>query len=138
MNEERRVPLFFYGLFMDADLLREQGANPVNVRHAAVSGWALRIGQRATLVRQDGARSYGTVMDLTHEEIDRLYSVPSLAAYRPEPVLAETGGGSVIAALAFTLPVAPAPHERNAAYAEKLRAVARKLSLPADYVASIE
>ena len=138
MTEVNRVPLYFYGLFMDADLLREKGAYPINIRRGSVPGWAVRIGQRATLVRQDGARSHGVLMDLTHDEIDRLYAEQSLTAYRPEPVLAETEDGSVVAALSFNLPVPPAPQERNATYVEKLRSLAQRLSLPADYIASIE
>ncbi|HYC61952.1 MAG TPA: gamma-glutamylcyclotransferase family protein [Thermoanaerobaculia bacterium] len=138
MTDASRVPLYFYGLFMDADLLREKDAAPANIRRVSVPGWSLRIGRRATLVRQAGARSHGMLMELTHDEIDRLYAEPSLIAYRPEPVLAENEDGSVVAALAFNLPVPPAPHERNAAYAEKLRALAQRLSLPADYIASIE
>jgi hypothetical protein len=45
----RRIHVFFYGLFMDVDLLRSKGAQPENPRLASVSGFALRIGQRATL-----------------------------------------------------------------------------------------
>ncbi len=58
----RRIEVFFYGLFMDADLLRAKGAHPVNVRPACVPGFALRIGQRATLLRIPDARAYGIVM----------------------------------------------------------------------------
>jgi hypothetical protein len=32
----RRIEVFFYGLFMDADLLRAKGADPVNIRSASV------------------------------------------------------------------------------------------------------
>lgn len=138
MNSDRSVAVFFYGLFMDADLLREKGANPTNIRRASVSDWALRIGQRATLVPERGRRSFGILMDFTHDELDRLYAEPSLTAYRPEPVLAELEDGSSVAALSFNLPVAPTPQERNPSYAEKLRVVAQRLSLPPDYIASID
>jgi hypothetical protein len=46
-----RIEVFFYGLFMDADLLRTKGAEPVKIRPACAPGFALRIGQRATLLR---------------------------------------------------------------------------------------
>ncbi len=39
----RRIEVFFYGLFMDADLLRAKGARPENIRVASVPGFALRI-----------------------------------------------------------------------------------------------
>jgi hypothetical protein len=40
----RRIDVFFYGLFMDADLLRSKGVHPENVRQACAPGFALRIG----------------------------------------------------------------------------------------------
>jgi hypothetical protein len=46
---------------MDADLLREKGLQPVNIRPASVSAFALRIGERATLVNRTDARTYGTL-----------------------------------------------------------------------------
>jgi len=44
---------------MDADLLRAKGADPINIRPASVPGFALRIGERATLLRNPDARAYG-------------------------------------------------------------------------------
>ena len=44
----RSIDVFFYGLFMDTELLRAKGVDPVNVRSACIPGFALRIGQRAT------------------------------------------------------------------------------------------
>jgi hypothetical protein len=80
----RRIEVFFYGLFMDADLLRTKGAEPIKIRPACAPGFALRIGQRATLLRNPGARAYGMLMELTHDEIEQLYSEASVRAYRPE------------------------------------------------------
>src|SRR5260370_37923626 len=97
---------------------------------------AVRIGGRATLVGDAGATAHGIVIELTHDEIDRLYSEPSVAMYRPEAVLAECGDGARAAALCFNLPTPPKPEEANPDYAAKLREVGRRLGLPADYVAS--
>jgi Gamma-glutamyl cyclotransferase, AIG2-like len=134
----RRVDVFFYGLFMDADLLRAKGAHPVNIRAACVPGFALRIGQRATLLRTPDARAYGTVMELTHSEIEQLYSEASVRAYRPESVIAELTDGSHVPALCFNLLVPPDPEEANSEYAAKLRDLGRRLGLPSDYIASIK
>ena len=78
----RRINVFFYGLFMDAGLLRAKGANPLNIRLACVPGYALRIGQRATLIESSQSRSFGMLMELTHDEIEQLYSEASVRAYR--------------------------------------------------------
>jgi Gamma-glutamyl cyclotransferase, AIG2-like len=133
----RRIAVFFYGLFMDADILRSKAIDPAGPRRASVSGFALRIGQRATLVPDPDGRAHGVLMELQHEEIDRLYADPSVQMYRPEAVVAEIGDGSRIAALCFNLPVAPGPDERNEGYAAKLRDLARRLHLPDDYIERI-
>src|SRR5258705_14000246 len=49
----RHIDVFFYGLFMDADALRAKGLHPVDPRAACVRGFALHVGQRATLVPND-------------------------------------------------------------------------------------
>jgi hypothetical protein len=76
-------------------------------------------------------------MELTHDEIEQLYSEASVRAYRPEAVLTELGDGSRVPALCFNLVVPPSPEEANSEYADKLRTLARQLGLPADYVESI-
>jgi hypothetical protein len=133
---DRRIPVFFYGLFMDAGALTAKGLHPTNVRRASLPGHGLRIGERAALVPTPDGRVHGMLMDLTHGEIDRLYSEPGVSVYRAEPVVCDTDGGSVVA-LAFNLPVPPGPEQSNPAYAEKLRSLAARLQLPVEYVDSI-
>jgi hypothetical protein len=131
---ERRIEVFFYGLFMDDDLLRGKGIVPVNPRPASLEGFGLRIGKRATLAPARHERSYGMVMGLTHEELKTLYSGPGLEQYRPEAVPCTTLGGEPVCALCYNLPNAPAPDEANAEYAGQLRSVLAKLGFPAEYV----
>ena len=135
--ESRPVDVFFYGLFMDAEALRANGFHPVNARQACVPGMALQIGRRATLIPDAAGRVHGFVMGLSHREVDRLYAEPSVAAYRPEAVMAELTDRSCIAALCFNLPPSDEPVQANPEYAEKLRVVAGRLGLPADYVTAI-
>jgi len=133
----RRIEVFFEGLFIDAELLRTKGVHPESVRPACVPGFALRIGQRATLLQNSTARAYGMLMQLTHVEIEHLYAEASVRAYRPEAVLAELPDGSHVPALCFNLLVPPGPEEANSEYSAKLRDLAHRLGLPSDYVASI-
>ena len=135
--DSRSVNVFFYGLFMDAEALRVNGFYPVNARQACVPGMTLRIGRRATLIPDPGKCAYGFVIGLSHEEVGQLYAEPSVAAYRPEAVLAQLADRSCIPALCFNLPLSNETEQANPEYAEKLRAVASRLGLPADYVASI-
>ena len=64
---DRRIDGFFYGLFMDIDILRASQVVAANPRRAYVGGYALRIGRRATLVPAPEARVYGMVFALTHD-----------------------------------------------------------------------
>jgi len=134
----RQIDGFFYGLFMDAQVLRQAGMEPSNFRRAYVADFALRIGQRATLVPSPGARAWGVLVSLTHAELDRLYGAPGLEGYRPEAVLAHPSEGGVIAALCYNLVQAPEVHERNPEYAKRLRRVLENLGFPAEYVESVE
>lgn len=139
MTEETapQVEVFFYGLFMDEALLRAKGLNPSSRRLASVEDFQLVIGERATLVRRAGARAHGVVYTLTRGEVEALYSDESVSAYRPEVVSARLADGRVEQAVCFNLPAPPSDEERNTQYASKLRELAERLGLPADYVSSI-
>ena len=56
-----RIDVFFYGLFMDEELLRSKGANPTEVRQASVRNLSLQIGARAVRNsdRQEWSRGGG-------------------------------------------------------------------------------
>lgn len=134
---ERHIDVFFYGLFMDQQLLEAKGVQPIDPRPAVVLGFALRIGARAALVPLPAGRVHGLLMKLSHTDLERLYAEPSVSAYRPEPVLATVRNGPTVAALCYNLPEAPSLDERNPDYASQLRALAQRVGLPSDYVASI-
>ena len=133
----RRVQVFFYGLFMDTDLLRARGLEPVNARWAVVQGMRLCIGRRAALDPDPDSVAYGVLVELTHTDIERLYAEPSVAMYRPEAVMAVPDEGPPASALCFNLPAAPDSEERNPEYAATLRALAARLGFPTRYVEGI-
>jgi hypothetical protein len=134
---ERRLDCFFYGLFMDSDILRESQVAAVKPRRAFVDGYALRIGRRATLVPASGARAYGMVFALTRDDLERLYAAAGLEQYRPEAVVAHSLEGETLPALCYNLREAPAPGEANAEYAARLRLALSRLDFPPEYVASV-
>ena len=129
--------VFFYGLFMDEDLLRQKGLNPESPRLAQVIGYGLRIGERATLEKSASERAWGCVIELTEAELDSLYAEASVADYIPEPLMATDSRGHPIAAISYILPM----HKlsgHNPAYARSLAIAASKLGLPDDYIEEIE
>lgn len=134
---DRRIPVFFYGLFMDVDALRSKGVFPTDPRAASVAGYAIRIGHRATLFPERRSSAHGLLMDLTHAEIELLYSAPGLEAYRPEAVAATVAEGPATPALCFNLVTPPSVGEANPEYAAKLRDLATRVHLPPEYVEQI-
>ena len=133
----RRIDVFFYGLFMDETLLRAKSIEPRQRRLAALENFRLVIGERATLIPSAGQTVHGVIFSLTHAELDSLYAEASLRVYRPEAVSARVASGELVSALCFNLPVPPAATERNPQYAAKLKEVALRVGLPAEYVEKI-
>ena len=135
--DDESIDVFFYGLFMDELLLAAQGITPRNPRRAVAESFALRIGQRATLVPAAGAQAYGMVYTLTRPEIDRLYAQPGLDAYRAESMAVRGYDGSSLTVICYTLAAAPDPGEANTDYAARLREVLTRLGFPQEYVTGI-
>jgi hypothetical protein len=134
---DRRIPILFYGLFMDVGALRSKGVHPTALRTASVAGYTIRIGNRATLWPAAESSAHGLLMDLTHSEIDLLYAAPGLEAYRPEAVAAVVAEGPPVPALCFNLVSSPSAGEANPEYAAQLRQLASRLALPPEYVEQI-
>ena len=131
-NSEKRLNnVFFYGLYMDAELLEAKGVEPRNPRKAVAKGYRLRIGKMATLLRESNAEAYGFVYALTHEEVNRLYWGAGLDAYVAESLLVEVKGGEEVVVLCCNLLVPPEEGENNSEYFGKLEKCMKKLGLPA-------
>ena len=77
--------VFFYGLFMDAALLREKGLHPICVGSAELFDYQIRIGSRATLVPSVGSAAFGVVMELTAEEAESLTPSQASVTIGPRP-----------------------------------------------------
>ena len=130
------VNVFFYGLFMDQALLTEKGISPSNATIGYVDGFALRIGERATLLRSAGARSHGVMMNISPDETRKLYADSSVADYVPEPVTVEFSDGSKAEATCYNLP-ADKISGTNKDYAQSLMEVAGRLGFPDSYLDQI-
>lgn len=130
--------VFFYGLFMDADLLRDSGFRPVTIGRALVRDYELRIGKRAALVPAAGKVAYGMLIELADKELSALYSAPGVSAYRPIDVEAERlEDGSVHGSVCYNLPADALGTDYNAEYANTLSALLLRLGFPSDYARAI-
>jgi hypothetical protein len=133
-----RTFVFFYGLFMDEDLLRGRGLAPSDVAPAVVDGFGLRVGNRADLVRAPAERAYGVVMSLSLAELDRLYADPSVRAYRSRIVTARRlDDGTAVTAQCYTLPEGTVLAAPDPAYLEGLREIGVKVGLPAPFLEAL-
>jgi len=130
------VRVFFYGLFMDENLLATKGIKPTDVSVGFVDGYGLRIGERATLVRDPDSRAYGAMMNISPNEATELYAEESVADYLPEPVTVELVDGTQVEATCYNLPGAKVTGT-NKDYAESLLQLAGRLGLPDSYLDEI-
>ncbi|WP_295422033.1 gamma-glutamylcyclotransferase family protein [Sulfurovum sp.] len=129
-NSTKRLnDVFFYGLYMDEEILKNKGVEPRNKRKALVHGYILRLGNMATLLRKENAVAYGMVYSLTHEEIDMLYKNSGLTQYVNEALMVELEDKSCIVALCSVLLDAPKADESNDEYYQKLVSCMKKYEL---------
>ena len=95
MSKTRRIPVFFYGSFINVDVLKDVDVVPETLVVTRLHGWEIQIAPLANLVPKDQGVVYGVNADCSHEELERLYSQSWVGTYLPEPVLVEivkTGG----------------------------------------------
>jgi hypothetical protein len=132
-----KVWVFFYGSYMNLDVLREVQLAPDRWEVARLSGFDVRIAPRANLVRSPADSVYGILATATHDELARLYAHARDVlgeTYLPEPVLAEAlDGGQLRPALCYLAPaMAPAPAAPD--YLARILGPARDLGFPAWYL----
>ena len=128
--------VFFYGLFMDEDLLTGKGFHPSNRKLVFAKGYGLRIGEKATLVKSESEISYGIVMDLSEDEIENLYSSPGVTDYVQEDIEVTDFDGNTYNVQCYNLPVSKLTGS-NSEYAKSLSVAAQKMGLPKSYINQI-
>ena len=89
---EPRVWTFFYGSYMNHEVLKEVNLVPERWELARLSGFDIVIRPRANLIRSAERCVYGIVATATHRELERLYAHARDVlgeVYLPEAVLVE-------------------------------------------------
>nr|WP_299069939.1 gamma-glutamylcyclotransferase [uncultured Allomuricauda sp.] len=130
------MEVFFYGLFMDEDLLIGNGINPLNPRKGHLNNYTLKIGNRASLIQTKGEKAYGIVMTVNEEEITKLYSEKSVSDYIPEKVNVISETNEHITATCYNLPLELLTGT-NELYTKSLYKLAEKLNFPKEYLRTI-
>jgi hypothetical protein len=67
-KEMKRV--FLYGLYMDSEILKGLGCNPLDPEVVRLDGYGLRIGEKATLVKASNEFCLGQLITLEEEEVE--------------------------------------------------------------------
>jgi hypothetical protein len=137
---EPRVWVFFYGSYMNLDVLREVDLVPPQWEVAKVMGFDITIAPRANLVPSEFDAVYGIVALATHRELQRLYDHARNVlgeTYFPRAVLTEILDGKWRPALCYLAPEM-APRPAAADYVDRIVRPARELGFPDWYIARLE
>ncbi len=137
---EPKVWTFFYGSFINLDVLAKVDYVPEQYEVARLSGFDIRIQPLANLVRAEGRCVYGIVATATHDQLGRLYDYARQGlggTYLPEAVLVETLDGKWLPALCYIAPaLEPGPAADD--YLDRIVTPARQHGFPAWYIARLE
>ena len=137
---EPRVWVFFYGSYMNLDVLREVDLVPGECEVATLVGFDISIRPRANLIASDQHLVYGIVATATHSELGRLYDHARDVlgeTYLPQAVLVQERSGNWRAALCYIAPqMRPRPAARD--YVDRIIKPAREFAFPSWYIARLE
>jgi len=137
---EPEIWTFFYGSYINLDVLAEVDYTPREYEPARLPGFNIAIRPLANLVRSDQHTVYGIVATGTHTELDRLYDHAENilgGRYLAEAVLIQTMSGRWLPALTYIAPQLsgePATPE----YIERIVKPASVYGFPAWYLERLE
>lgn len=133
---EPEVWVFFYGSYMNFDVLREVDLVPRQWEVATLSGFDISIRPRANLIRSDEHRVFGVAATATHGELRRLYAHAEDVlgeTYLPQAVLIETLDGRWRPALCYLAPDME-PRVATTDYVDRILLPAKELGFPGWYI----
>lgn len=134
------VTVFFYGSYMNLDVLKEVDLVPDRVEVARLPGFEISIRPLANLIRSDRDAVHGILVSATHRELVRLYAHARDVlggTYLPYPVVAHTLDGKLVPALCYIasdLEARPAAND----YVDRILKPAREHKFPAWYIQRLE
>ncbi len=131
--EDDDLKVFFYGSFMDVDLLRTRGVVPKAFEVAMLKHWDIVFSPLATLVSNQARSVYGIVADLSRTDIELLYSGEELKSYRPIEVIVKMRRNKSVRAQCYISQPTPGP-KPPADYLHRVIAAAQNLGFPSAYL----
>ena len=137
MSSPVKVRVFFYGSFINREVLAKVGLIPERIDVAWLHGFDIRIQPLANVVRSDRHCVYGIVCEATHDELARLYGQDWVGNYLPEAVLVETEGGRLLPALCYIAPPCE-PELTTGDYIALIAGPAREYGFPEWYLERLD
>ncbi len=131
------VKIFFYGSFMDLEVLRTLGVVPKRFETAELKNWGITFSPMATLVRSEGDSVYGTIAELSRDEVRMLYSKGDLKRYYPVDITVSTKGNELVPVVCY-LSKSGTGQTPSVEYLQRVIRAAKNLGFPPDYLARLE
>jgi hypothetical protein len=135
-----RVWTFFYGSFINRDVLRQLDVVPDQVEVGRLGGFDIVIRPLANLVQTEQHSVYGILAAATHDELGRLYDYARNGLggiYLPEAVLVQTLAQTWRPALCYIAPELE-PREPTNDYIDRIVIPARQHGFPGWYIDRLE
>ena len=135
MNEN--VEAFFYGLYMDIDLLKSLGFRPGETRKAVLESYALDLFGSAKVVPMEGSYVWGNIINLPREDLTAMYSFESTKEYVPETLQVKDSKGNYKQVSCYNLAKSDS-ESFNKEYHGKLLKIIERLEFPEEYIQNMK
>jgi hypothetical protein len=135
LNES--VKIFFYGSFMDLEVLRTLRVVPKTFETAELKNWSITFSPMATLVQSKGDSVYGTIAELSRDEVRMLYTEGDLKRYYPVDITVSTKGNERVPVLCY-ISKSGTGQKPSVQYLQRVIQAAKTLGFPPTYLAKLE
>jgi len=136
MQHHQTVKAFFYGSFVRKDVQARGGLRLSSFEIARLGGFDIHISPHAALSRSDQHCVYGILVDISHRQLETMYTAPDVGVFLPEAVLVETRDGKFVPSLCYIPPSREnKPADRD--YLDKLVAAGREYGFPDWYLTKL-
>ena len=130
------LKIFFYGSFMDLEVLRTLGVVPKTFETAELKNWSITFSPMATLVQSEGDSVYGTLADLSPDEVRMLYTRDDLKHYNPVDITVATKRNKRVPAQCYISK--PGKRQKpSVEYLLRVTQAAESLGFPPAYLAKL-
>ena len=137
LDNAKKVRVFFYGSFINRDVLARADYHPDKMEVARLDGFDIATRPSATLIPSDRDCVYGVLTMASHAELERLYGEDWVRAYQPEAVVVTMQDSALHPALCYiaSATTGEAPFEN---YVDHIIEPARELGFPPWYIERLE